>query len=201
MPRSPGGCSNVAEQEYTHPRDMPRFSAAQVDELLAKARADERANSEAEVQRLTAQNVRFAEWMESADREAYRRRDAALKELAEERAKRPDREQLEAILDEVFPPVEPRTPRSSPMRGDDDAVDARNDERFAVDRFIDALLDSLALEPEAREVADAWHGDPDNVQLYNRDGSKRPWDEVLAEITEKRKALDASEAAAAVTDG
>lgn len=29
--------------EHTHPRDEPRFSVAQVDELLAEARAEERA--------------------------------------------------------------------------------------------------------------------------------------------------------------
>ncbi|SDH41155.1 hypothetical protein [Microbacterium sp. 77mftsu3.1] len=47
---------------------------------------------------------------------------------------------LETVLDRALPVIEPDTPRSYALRGDDPAVDARNDERFAVDQFIDALL-------------------------------------------------------------
>lgn len=84
-------------------------------------------------------------WADRATR-AETARDVLRLQLEGERAKRPTREQLEALLDEVFPIVEPHTPRNPPMRGDDDAVDARDDERFAVDRFIDALLDQETCE-------------------------------------------------------
>lgn len=84
-------------------------------------------------------------WADRATR-AETARDVLRLQLEGERAKRPTREQLEALLNEVFPIVEPHTPRNPPMRGDDDAVDARDDERLAVDRFIDALLDQETCE-------------------------------------------------------
>lgn len=49
---------------------------------------------------------------------------------------------LEKILDERFPRVQPHTPRSSSRRGDDDAVDARDDERWAIGQFIDYVVDA-----------------------------------------------------------
>lgn len=49
---------------------------------------------------------------------------------------------LEKILDERFPRVEPSVTRSYPRRGDDDAVDARDDERFAIGEFIDLVVDA-----------------------------------------------------------
>lgn len=51
------------------------------------------------------------------------------------------REGLEGLLDRIFPVVEPPEKRNPPMRGDDAAVDRRDDERYAVGVFIDALLE------------------------------------------------------------
>lgn len=56
------------------------------------------------------------------------------------------REALYALMDRVFPRVEPHVQRAPNMRGDDAAVDRRDDERSAVDDFIDALLDDPTLE-------------------------------------------------------
>lgn len=55
---------------------------------------------------------------------------------------------LERILDERFPRVQPHTPRSSPRRGDDDAVDARDDERWAVSQFIDHVVEAGFQPPQ-----------------------------------------------------
>lgn len=55
---------------------------------------------------------------------------------------------LEKILDERFPRVEPHTPRSYTRRGDDDAVDARDDERSAIDQFIDYVVDAGFHHPQ-----------------------------------------------------
>lgn len=57
-----------------------------------------------------------------------------------------DREALDALLDRVFPLVQPQVQRSYAMRGDDYAVDARDDQRRAVDEFIDALVDDPDLQ-------------------------------------------------------
>lgn len=55
------------------------------------------------------------------------------------------REQLEAVMEKHYPRIEPAVQRSPNMYGDDRAVDDRDDERAAIDGFIDALLE---LEPE-----------------------------------------------------
>lgn len=48
-------------------------------------------------------------------------------------------DELQAILEEAFPPVAPEHPRSPYMSGDDYHTDKRNDERWAIDMFIDVL--------------------------------------------------------------
>ncbi len=60
-----------------------------------------------------------------------------------------DREALDALLDRVFPRVEPAVKRSYALYGDDAGVDARDDQRRAVDEFIDALVDDPTLEVSA----------------------------------------------------
>ena len=46
------------------------------------------------------------------------------------------------LLDERFPRIEPFIPRKPNLRGDDAAVDARDDERSATDEFIDLVVDA-----------------------------------------------------------
>jgi len=48
-------------------------------------------------------------------------------------------DELQAILEEAFPPVAPEHPRFPYMSGDDYHTDKRNDERWAIDMFIDVL--------------------------------------------------------------
>lgn len=55
---------------------------------------------------------------------------------------------LEKILDERFPRIEPSSPRSNYLRGDDDAVDARDDERWAISQFIDYVVEAGFHQPQ-----------------------------------------------------
>lgn len=59
------------------------------------------------------------------------------------------REALINLMDEVLPPVEPAEKRSYPMWGDDQAVDARDDERMAVENFIQVMAERGLLSGEA----------------------------------------------------
>jgi hypothetical protein len=58
------------------------------------------------------------------------------------------REALIKLMDEVLPPVEPAVERSYPMWGDDQAVDARDDERMAVENFIQVMAERGLLGEE-----------------------------------------------------
>ena len=49
------------------------------------------------------------------------------------------RARLDALLEEKFPRIEPYVQRAPNRRGDDAAVDARDDERWAIDQFIDYM--------------------------------------------------------------
>lgn len=51
-------------------------------------------------------------------------------------------EALVALMETRWPEVEPSEKRSRPMRGDDAAVDRRDDERSALDEFIDMIVDA-----------------------------------------------------------
>lgn len=79
-----------------------------------------------------------------------------------------DREALDALLDRVFPIVEPEVQRSYALRGDDVAVDMRDDQRRAVDEFIDALVDDPTLE--VRVVPD-----PETFPAPERTGDFPGW--------------------------
>lgn len=61
------------------------------------------------------------------------------------------RAQLECILDELFPVIEPYEKLSYPMRGDDPSFDARDDERFAIGIFIDAVIEAGFGHPQPWE--------------------------------------------------
>lgn len=66
----------------------------------------------------------------------------------------PAKQSLEALLDKVFPAIEPSKKRVPPMRGDDSAVDDRDDERSAISEFIDrAVIEGYGLpEQQAAQI-------------------------------------------------
>lgn len=68
-----------------------------------------------------------------------------------------DREKLEALMEEKFPRREPWEKRNPPMRGDDPAVDQRDDERAAIDEFIDYVVEAgAALAVSPAPARDEW---------------------------------------------
>jgi hypothetical protein len=63
------------------------------------------------------------------------------------------RAELEALRDRIFPELEPDVQRAPNRRGDDRQVDNRDDERSAVDEFIDHLLEEdYDREPSRQEA-------------------------------------------------
>jgi hypothetical protein len=54
------------------------------------------------------------------------------------------RDNLIELMDEVFPVIEPVIERNPNLYGDDRAVDAREDERETIERFIDAIEERAA---------------------------------------------------------
>lgn len=63
-----------------------------------------------------------------------------------------NRVELERLLDEHFPRIEPRVQRAPNRYGDDPAVDARDDERSAIVDFIDVILDAGFERPVERII-------------------------------------------------
>jgi hypothetical protein len=57
------------------------------------------------------------------------------------------RERLLALMEEHFPRLEPRVQRSPNRYGDDPAVDARDDQRSAIEDFIDVLSTLTPVQP------------------------------------------------------
>ncbi len=65
------------------------------------------------------------------------------------------RESLDALVEKHFPPLEPRVQRSPNMRGDDSSVDARDDERSAIDTYLDYVFDSGIFDQSVDEQVQA----------------------------------------------
>jgi hypothetical protein len=71
-----------------------------------------------------------------------RRRLERLRNAAPQEDEAKTRAVLQKLLDQRFPRIEPLTPRKPNLRGDDAAVYARDDERSAIDEFIDLVVDA-----------------------------------------------------------
>lgn len=186
MRRSPGGCSTVAEQEYTPTearlRDRVKGSLgeyahefgidgeAAMDEWIDQALADRdnrvRADEHAKLQ------DRIEELEKNLSYEVEQKIKLA-DTLRDERAKRPDREQIDRIQFEID--------NVHQIHGDaclcgfkSNRSRSRTEHLTAL--FADAVLSSLALEPEAREEAGpALRLDDDGAHIYWADPVEGCW--------------------------